>query len=113
MNEPVVYFKPGCPFGIRLRAALTLHQVPHRSVRFRDDEDGAARVRAASDGNEISPTVHIAGRWLTNPGWREVRDAAPDPDDVLIVADPVEAGVRRTEETWRRLPSGRGWRSTQ
>ncbi len=75
MNEPVVYFKPGCPFGIRLRTALILHRVPHQSVRFRDDEDGAARVRDVNDGNEISPTVHIAGRWLTNPGWREVRDA--------------------------------------
>ncbi len=76
MNDPVVYFKPGCPFGIRLRTALTLHRVPHRSVRFRDDEDGAARVRDVNNGNEISPTVHIAGRWLANPGWREVRDAA-------------------------------------
>ena len=74
MTEPVVYFKPGCPFGIRLRTALVLHRVPHRSVRFRDHEDGAARVRDVNDGNEISPTVHIAGRWLTNPGWREVRD---------------------------------------
>ena len=53
MSEPVVYFKPGCPFGIRLRTALTLHRVPHRSVRFRDDEDGAARVRDVNDGNEI------------------------------------------------------------
>ena len=76
MNEPLVYFKPGCPFGIRLRIALTLHRVPHRSVRFRDDEDGAARVRAVNDGNEISPSVQVAGRWLTNPSWREVRDAS-------------------------------------
>lgn len=67
MEEPVVYFKPGCPFGIRLRTALTLHRIRHRSVRFRDDEDGAARVRDVNDGNEISPTVHIADRWLTNP----------------------------------------------
>ena len=75
MDEPVVYFRPGCPFGIRLRTALTLHRVPYRSVRFRDDEDGAARVRAVNDGNEISPTVNITDQWLTNPGWREVRDA--------------------------------------
>ncbi len=74
MDEPVVYFKPGCPFGIRLRTALTLHRVPHRSVRFRDDEEGAARVRDVNAGNEISPTVHIAGSWLINPAWREVRD---------------------------------------
>ncbi len=76
MDEPVVYFKPGCPFGIRLRTALTLHRVPHRSVRFRDDEDGAARVRAVNQGNEISPTVLVAGRWLVNPQWRDVRSAA-------------------------------------
>lgn len=75
MIEPVVYFKPGCPFGIRLRASLTVHRVPHRSVRFRDDETGAAQVRDANDGNEISPTVYVAGQWLTNPGWREVQDA--------------------------------------
>ncbi|WP_328529568.1 hypothetical protein OG984_29150 [Nocardioides sp. NBC_00368] len=75
MDEPLVYFKPGCPFGLRLRIALTLHRVPHRSVRFRDDEDGAARVRAVNEGNEISPTVHVADRWLTNPSWREVRRA--------------------------------------
>ena len=67
MNKPIVYFKPGCPFGIRLRTALTLHRVPYRSVRFRDDEEAAARVRDVNGGNEISPTVHMAGRWLTNP----------------------------------------------
>ena len=75
-DQPVVYFKPGCPFGIRLRTTLTLHRVPHRSVRFCDDEEGAARVRDVNDGNEISPTVHVAGRWLTNPGWREVKENA-------------------------------------
>lgn len=75
MSETVVYYKPGCPFGIRLRTALVLHRVPHRSVSFRDDEDGAASVREVNDGDEISPTVRVAGRWLTNPGWREVRDA--------------------------------------
>ncbi len=75
MNEPVVYYKPGCPFGIRLRTALTLRRVPHRSVRFRTDEAGAALVREVNGGHEISPTVHVAGRWLTNPAWREVRDA--------------------------------------
>ncbi|HET7734517.1 MAG TPA: hypothetical protein VFK52_00960 [Nocardioidaceae bacterium] len=50
--------------------------MPHRSVRFRDDEEGAAQVRGVNGGYEISPTVHVAGRWLSNPGWREVRDAA-------------------------------------
>jgi mycoredoxin len=72
----VVYYRPGCPFGIRLRAALALHRVPFQAVAFRDDEEGAAQVRAVNDGNEMSPTVRVADEWLTNPPWREVRDAA-------------------------------------
>jgi mycoredoxin len=79
-HETVVYYKPGCPFGIRLRAALTLHRVPFNSVAFRDDEVGAAQVRAVNDGNEISPTVRVNGRWLTNPRWREVLLARSDPN---------------------------------
>ncbi len=85
---------------------MTLHRVPHRSVRFRDDEDGAARVRVVNDGNEISPTVHIADQWLTNPGWRDVRaatstvqhHAAPDPHNVRIVEDPVATARREVAE---------------
>jgi glutaredoxin len=74
-DQPIVYFKPGCPFGVRLRAALTLHGVPHESRRFRDDEEGAAQVRAVNDGNELSPTVRVDERWLSNPRWREVAEA--------------------------------------
>lgn len=91
MDEPVVYYKPGCPFGTRLRTALTVHRVPHRSVRFRDDEIGAAQVRDVNDGLEISPTVRVAGRWLTNPHWRDVRDATV---------------------TERHVPEGSSWQTT-
>jgi glutaredoxin len=72
MQVPTVYYKPGCPYGIRLRAALTVRRIGHTSVRFRDDERGAAQVRAVTDGLEISPTVHVNGQWLTNPHWSEV-----------------------------------------
>ena len=72
MESPVVYYKPGCPFGIRLRATLAIRRIPHTSVRFRDDENGAAQVRAVNGGLEVSPTVHVNGQWLTNPGWHEV-----------------------------------------
>ena len=75
MTDLTLYYKPGCPFGIRLRAALRLHGIPFRAVKFKDDEEGAARVRAATD-QEISPTVHVGDQWLVNPRWREVADAA-------------------------------------
>ena len=75
MQSATVYYKPGCPFGIRLRLALLLHRVPVRSGRFRDDEEGAMLVRQVNDGCEISPTVDVDGHLLTNPHWSEVRRA--------------------------------------
>ena len=76
MDQPVLYYKPGCPFGIRLRTAMTLRGIPHTSVRFRDDEEGAAQVRAVTGGHELSPTVHVNGQWLANPRWYEVLRAS-------------------------------------
>jgi mycoredoxin len=74
---PIVYYRPGCPYAARLRAKLTLARVPHRSVRFRDDEEGAAAVRARHPhGYELSPTVVIGSQHLTNPSLRQVREAA-------------------------------------
>ena len=75
-DVPIVYYLPGCPYSAKLRAQLTLARVPHRSVRFRDDEEGAAAVRAHHpQGHELSPTVLIGGRYLTNPSLREVQEA--------------------------------------
>lgn len=75
-DVPVLYYRPGCPYSAKLRAKLTLARVPHRAVRFRDDEAGAAAVRAHHDeGYELSPTVVVGGVYLTNPSVREVREA--------------------------------------
>ena len=78
MTTPILYYKPGCPFGIRLRLSLRLHRAAFHAVRFRDDEEGAALVRAVNHGNEISPTVRVNDKWLTNPYWREVVHATND-----------------------------------
>lgn len=48
---------------------------PYSAVRLRDDEPGAAEVRKVNAGNEVSSTVRIGRRFLTNPGPREVRAA--------------------------------------
>jgi mycoredoxin len=75
-DTPIVYYKPGCPYGARLRARLTLARVPHRSVRFRDDEEGARAVRDHHEqGFELSPTVLVGAEYLTNPSLRQVREA--------------------------------------
>jgi mycoredoxin len=64
---PVVYTRPGCPFCVRLRWGLRLRRVAFTEVNIWEDPDAAALVRAAADGNETVPTVHVAGRWLVNP----------------------------------------------
>lgn len=78
-ETPTVYYRPGCPHSARLRAQLTLARVPFRSVRFRDDEAGAASVRAHHPmGYELSPTVVIGREYLINPSLRQVREALAD-----------------------------------
>lgn len=72
-NDVVVYYKPGCPFGVKLRVVMTLAGIPYTAIRFRDDEVEAAKVRDVSDGN--SPTVRIGQCYLSNPSLREVRAA--------------------------------------
>jgi hypothetical protein len=75
-DTSVVYYKPGCLYSARLRAQLTVARVPHRSVRFRDDEEGAGAVRAHHEkGFELSPTVVVGTEYLTNPSLRQVREA--------------------------------------
>ena len=75
-DVPTLYYTPGCPYSAALRTRLTLLRILHRSVRFRDDEEGAAAVRAHHEkGYELSPTVLVAGRYLTNPSPRQIREA--------------------------------------
>ena len=44
-----------------------MRNIAYVAIRFRDDETGAAEVRAVNDGQEISPTVRVGNLWLTNP----------------------------------------------
>jgi mycoredoxin len=71
----VVYYKPGCPYSAMLFAKMKLRGVPYTAVRFQDDPQGARKVREVNNGNEISPTVRVGGRYLANPSLREVREA--------------------------------------
>ncbi|CAM5566902.1 glutaredoxin domain-containing protein [Streptomyces tanashiensis] len=70
-GRPIVYWRPGCQFCLRLR--FRLGRDAHRAywVNIWRDPDGAAVVRAANDGNETVPTVVVAGEPFTNPdpGW--------------------------------------------
>ncbi|NML50162.1 hypothetical protein HHL19_10855 [Streptomyces sp. R302] len=70
-GRPVVYWRPGCSFCIRLRLRLGTRARRAYWVNIWRDPEAAAAVRAVNDGNETVPTVFLDGRAHTNPdpGW--------------------------------------------
>ncbi len=66
-GRPIVYWRPGCPFCLRLRLTL-LGRARHASwVNIWRDPAGAAAVRAVAGGNETVPTVVLPGGAHVNP----------------------------------------------
>ncbi|MDV6013633.1 NrdH-redoxin [Haloechinothrix sp. LS1_15] len=76
------YWRPGCPFCTLLRTALRRAKLPMREVNIWRDPAAAARVRAATGGDETVPTVFVGERAMVNPGARTVlevvREEAPE-----------------------------------
>ena len=66
-GRPVVYWRPGCKYCVRLRIRLGTDAHRVHWVNIWTDPEAAARVRAANDGNETVPTVFVAGRPHVNP----------------------------------------------
>ena len=64
---PVVLFRPGCPYCLRLRFALGAAADRATWIDIWADEAAAARVRAATGGDETVPTVLIDGEAHVNP----------------------------------------------
>ncbi|GAA3654209.1 hypothetical protein GCM10022224_016460 [Nonomuraea antimicrobica] len=72
-GRPIVYWRPGCKYCLRLRLRLGRSAGRLHWVDIWRDPDGAATVRAANDGDETVPTVVVAGRPHVNPDPRWVR----------------------------------------
>lgn len=73
-GRPVVFWRPGCKYCIRLRIRLGRNARQLHWVNIWRDPAGAAAVRAANDANETVPTVVVAGRPHTNPDPAWVRE---------------------------------------
>ncbi|MEU9715049.1 glutaredoxin domain-containing protein [Streptomyces sp. NPDC047976] len=73
-GRPVVYWRLGCKYCIRLRIRLGRSARELHWVDIWRDPAGAEAVRAANDGNETVPTVVVAGRPHTNPDPAWVRE---------------------------------------
>ncbi|MEV6806788.1 glutaredoxin domain-containing protein [Streptomyces sp. NPDC051132] len=72
-GRPVVYWRPGCAYCLRLRFRLGRDARRLHWVDIWRDPAGAAVVRAVNDGDETVPTVVVAGRPYVNPDPRWVR----------------------------------------
>ncbi|MER7173626.1 glutaredoxin domain-containing protein [Streptomyces mesophilus] len=76
-----VYWRPGCPYCMRLRVSLRLKKLPRTEINIWEHPDAAAFVRSVADGNETVPTVVVAGHAMVNPSpakvMSEVRSRAP------------------------------------
>jgi glutaredoxin len=66
-GRPVVFWRPGCTYCLRLRLRLGRRARRLHWVDIWRDPAGAAAVRAVNDGNETVPTVVVAGRPHVNP----------------------------------------------
>ncbi|MBT2896944.1 glutaredoxin domain-containing protein [Streptomyces sp. McG3] len=76
-GRPVVYWRPGCTYCLRLRLRLGRDASRLYWVDIWRDPAGAAEVRAANGGDETVPTVFVADRPHTNPDPSWVRAQLP------------------------------------
>lgn len=74
LGRPIVYWRPGCPFCLRLRATLGRDARHLTWVDIWSDPDAAGSVRAVADGNETVPTVVVGGEAMVNPDPRRIRE---------------------------------------
>ncbi|MEU7059412.1 glutaredoxin domain-containing protein [Streptomyces sp. NPDC046197] len=73
-GRPVVFWRPGCTYCLRLRIRLGRRARQAHWVDIWRDPAGAAAVRAVNEGNETVPTVFMAGRPHVNPDPEWVRE---------------------------------------
>ncbi|MFE5834273.1 glutaredoxin domain-containing protein [Streptomyces sp. NPDC056508] len=79
-GRPIVFWRPGCRYCLRLRTRLGRHAHGLHWVDIWRDPVGAAEVRAVNGGDETVPTVFVAGRPYVNPDPRWVRARLSPPE---------------------------------
>jgi glutaredoxin len=72
-GRPIVYWRPGCSYCMRMRAMLGREATRAYWVDIWSDPEGAATVRAATGGPETVPTVVFQGEATVNPDPLRVR----------------------------------------
>ncbi|MEV6161730.1 glutaredoxin domain-containing protein [Streptomyces sp. NPDC052052] len=78
-GRPIVFWRPGCRYCLRLRIRLGRSARQLHWVDIWRDPAGAAVVRAANEGNETVPTVVMSGRPHVNPDPEWLREQLSRP----------------------------------
>ncbi|MBL7256858.1 glutaredoxin domain-containing protein [Paractinoplanes lichenicola] len=73
-GRPIIYWRPGCPYCLRMRTVLARKAGRYHWVDIWSDPAAAASVRAVADGNETVPTVVTPERSYVNPSPRLVQN---------------------------------------
>lgn len=73
-QAPLIYWRSGCTYCLRMRAALGTRGRRAVWVNISGDPDAAARVRSVNDGNETVPTVFVGDEHRTNPSPSWVKE---------------------------------------
>ncbi|MFI2647730.1 glutaredoxin domain-containing protein [Micromonospora fulviviridis] len=76
-GRPVVYWRPGCRYCLRLRLRLGRRAGRAYWVNIWRDPDGAAAVRAVTGGDETVPTVVLRDEAVVNPEPTWLRERLP------------------------------------
>lgn len=71
-EQVTVYWRPRCPYCIRLRWQLRRAKLPLREVNIWRDAAAAARVREINGGDETVPTVIVGEVAMVNPSREQV-----------------------------------------
>lgn len=72
-DVPLIYWRPGCIYCVRLRLALGRPGSQAVWVDVSRDDGASTRVRSVNGGNETVPTVFIDGSAWVNPPPASVR----------------------------------------
>ncbi|GAA1553117.1 glutaredoxin domain-containing protein [Kribbella lupini] len=73
-GRPIIYWRPGCSYCLRLRRKLGRRARTAYWVNIWSDPAGAAAVRAITGGDETVPTVVVGNEQRVNPDPRWVRE---------------------------------------
>lgn len=76
MASITVYWRPMCGYCEELKDELRGHGVEFHEVDIWTDRSKAELVKQACGGDEIVPTVQVGDRFLVNPSFDEVLEAA-------------------------------------